>query len=190
MNESETQSGFDACTATELKVTLREALPYLEKLIAVIHRFYGYGVSPQCNKITQTPLSSKLPCISCPKVETCVEPCEGLNKLLPETTKGRGHRENLSGLHVNTLESIERARRSDIFELYEKCKHLFRPKQWQVICLYYHEEKTEKQIANILCKSRSTVSDLLRRAKKRKEEYDKILRQEGFEQLAKKLNEE
>lgn len=76
----------------------------------------------------------------------------------------------------------------------EKCAKLERflggvtKGRWVVIELYYRQCLSEEQIAKKTGKARSTVSGLLNRARERKEEYDKRLRQEMHEQMRKEQN--
>jgi len=120
------------------------------------------------------------PCTGCQSRPTCKEPCEALLHHLPGATAGRGHSENLTEAHIETLDARERTRRSDVFAQYEACQDIFTPKQWQAVCLHYKEGKSLAEIAGLLSKSRSTVSDLLTRARERKEACEKKRREEFF----------
>lgn len=119
------------------------------------------------------------PCHTCAQKPDCTVPCDAVEAQLPKLHQGRGHRENLTGLHPQTLSNnYERTRQSEIFSQYKKCQIIFSAKQWEVICLYYHEGLSESQIAKHLGKKPNTISDLLNRAKKRIETHRREHRKE------------
>lgn len=117
-------------------------------------------------------------CQQCSHRSTCSEPCAFVDELLPGIHKGRGTRENLTGFYPECLEEIERDRRSDLFAWYKEHEDLFSQKQWLVIYLYYKCSYSEVEIARRMGIARSTVSDLLNRAKKRKRCEEKEIRKE------------
>ena len=154
--------------AQEAIEALRRALPYLEALVRCADALAGEL------EITM----EHCPCDSCPRQATCRKPCELLEAHLPGKHSGRGHRENLIGLFPETLQGVHRTRQTDLFGGFQSCQHIFTGKQWQCITLYYRDGKNQKEIAEETGKKRSSVSDLLRRARNRKEQYVKDLRQE------------
>lgn len=175
MTNSQSQPDFDSASVRPLLETLRQVLPGLERLVKAYHDFL-----PDPAASTQPSV-----CNSCPDKETCTEPCDDVRKALPKVNQGRGRHENLTGLHPETLQEVERLRISEIFHEYEKCKEIFTPKQWLVIYLYYDERMTEEQIAGLLGKARTTISDLLNRAKRKKDQHEKQIRAEKLEYLEK-----
>lgn len=175
MRNSKPQPDFDAHYVAELGEALRQALPFLEKLVLL-----GQALRPQKAKE-----STSLPCTSCSK-DHCSGPCDALNAVLPAVYEGRGHREHFSKLGADDLQHFRKVRFSDIFEQYQDCRHIFTDKQWVVIEFYYQDGKTEDQIAKEIGKARTTVSDRLNRARRRKENYDRKVRRETFGHLRKK----
>jgi len=173
---SKQQFNYDSYSTEELREILCQLLPSLEKLIPLIHKCYGH------NKVTSTPK----PCQSCKKKESCSEPCERLNSLLPKINSGKNNHEKNAGFNINTLQEIEKTRLTDLFEQYQACKQIFTKKQWSVIYLSYHDGKTQSQIAIQLSKSRKAVSGLLIRAKQKMEDYYVQLRREKADYLKKK----
>lgn len=174
MTDSKPQPDFAPRSFEKVIETLRQALPLLEKLAVA-----------GCSFDSEKSRSEFLLCNSCSKQQNCLELCDALKAMLPGIHQGRGHREHFSKLDADDLKSFRKVRFSDIFEQYQDCQHIFTHKQWVVLCLYYRDGKTEEQIAKLLRKGRTTVSDLLNRARRRKEKYDKKVRREMFEHLKK-----
>ena len=77
--------------------------------------------------------------------------------------------------------TAHRHHRAEIFNRYQRCQDQLTDRQWEVVALYFQDGKSQETIANELGKSRAAVSGLLRRAKKRKESYEKTLREERFQ---------
>ena len=154
--------------ANEAIEALRRALPYMERLVKCAQALVD---EPEI-------ATERCPCDSCTSESTCQKPCQLLEAHLPGKYQGKGHRENLTESFPETLQGVERTRRTDMFGGFQSCQHIFTARQWEVIYLYYHEAKNQKQIAAELAKKRSAVSDLLRRARARKEQHNKRLRQE------------
>lgn len=74
----------------------------------------------------------------------------------------------------------ERIRLRSVFEQYEECQDIFTPAQWPAVCLRYRDALPEEQVAVCLGKGRSTVHGLLKRARLRKEKYQRQRRKETF----------
>ena len=135
-------------------------------------------------EICTSEITAKSPCTTCERKVNCSNICEALEKHLSHPYAGQTHGERIAQLPIDAL-PIER--RVDIFKSYQECKHILTDKQWEAIYLYYCENKTQDQIAAHLDKKRSTIGELLKRAEKRKDNYDKKLRQEQRE-FIQKLN--
>lgn len=125
---------------------------------------------------------SKLPCEECAELGKCEEPCKKLEKLLVAVGHGRGRKENLTGLYPKNLRELNRERLLGVFAEYESCQKIFSDKQWAVIKLRFGEGKTQAEIRQELGLKRSSVNDLLRRARRMLEEHQEKLRKEkrGF----------
>ena len=118
---------------------------------------------------------------SCPNCQLwgeCNGLCDKVDHLVSGTAKGRGHKENITGFHVETLKDYTHTRQLRIFQEYESCKELFTDKQWEVICLYYSEGLTQEQIATATGKKRSAISGLLSRARDAKRKNAEQMRKE------------
>ena len=72
-----------------------------------------------------------------------------------------------------------------MFEQFERYKDKFKEKAWQTIVWYYQGELSEEQIAEKLGIGRSAVSNRLKRARDKKEQFDKERRREAYEELRK-----
>jgi len=183
MKRLDLQSDFVPYSIEEFMTLLREELPLWEEMIQRRKKLITVAKRLLCEKIaTSTPS----PCHLCPYRQSCTEPCDRLNALLPGLYKGKGRRENLTGLHAETLQGKERKRRKDIFEQYELWKDGYTQAQWEAIELYYNQCMSEMQIAKKLGKKRSAINGRLIRARSRKEERQKQLRRETREQIRKK----
>jgi RNA polymerase sigma factor (sigma-70 family) len=172
MTNSKQHFDFNQYSAVELRETLRQALPTLEKLVLLAREFCGEN----------TPSASS-PCKSCAKKDNCPGFCNDLEKQLPKVNSGRSSRENLTGLYSNTIQQRQRVTLLDQFEAFQHCKHLFTRKQWEVIHLYYRECKTQQQIADVLGIARSSISNRLKRAKKTLITQGRLLRREQLDLL-------
>jgi predicted DNA-binding protein YlxM (UPF0122 family) len=173
------QPDSEQISIVELKEILSQLLPALEKLIPVAREF--------CEHHTST--SASLPCDSCTEKEGCSGTCDRLKKMLSSKNRGRGGHENLTGFYQETLEEIKRLRDQDVFDRYETCKHLLTNDQWIAAYLHYKRGLSRVQTAKHMVKGRSSVSELLQRAKSRIEEYNKKLREEKYLLLKKELSE-
>ena len=123
---------------------------------------------------------SEATCATCEEEPVCEKPCPAVLAQLPGIHAGRGRKENASGLYEESLKKRGIRNRPDIFHEYKKCEDIFRSKQWDVICLHYRDGLDQAQIAARLGKSRSAISGLLTRARKRKKKHDEKLRAEYF----------
>ena len=180
MTNLKSQPDFNSRSNIEIKRILRQLLPSLEKLVSVAKDF--------CSQKTHARISS--PCESCSKKNNCIEPCKDLKKALQKINSGRSKHENLTGFYEGTLKEIQKTRDVNVFHDYEACKHLFTRKQWIIISQYWQEGKTITEIAGQLNRKPQTVSEHLKKAAIKKEDYDRNLRLEKLEYLRKKLNEE
>lgn len=200
MTNSKSHPDFDTYSVEEFMLQLQEILPFWEEVIPRWQKLITAAKRLLGEKATK---STPLPCHSCAK--ECVGPCKLLNSMLPkryggktpgETTikqnfddfrsagissDGLREEENQAQFDRSKLKNIRKVTSVDVFEQYKKCWGLFTDKQREVLFLRYREGKTIKQIAKALEKAPSTVCVLLKRAEKRKQEYDdkeleKILR--------------
>jgi len=168
MTNSRQQQDFDLDSRSFIEIieALRQVLPSLKKLVEAGQGLFGKETS-----------------------ESCSQPCGELDALLPKVYEGRGNREHLTKLCFDDLPIVEKIGFLEIFEQYQDCQHIFSRKQWEVVYLYYHDGKTEEEIAKEIGRARTTVSDLLNRAGRKKEEHDKKLRREKFDYLKEKIAE-
>jgi len=134
------------------------------------------------------------PCDNCDKTETCKEPCELLEALLPCKYGGSYILSNTFGnlmdkisdtdssniaddgeIHQNldssTLISIDKDRTKEVFMLYKNCLIIFTKNEWRVVTLRVKEGLTYKEIGLKLGIKTSTASDTFRRAKWKMENY-------------------
>lgn len=79
-------------------------------------------------------------------------------------------------------ERIVRLRLADIFAQYQACQHELTEKQWLCVWLRYHDGESQVAIARRLGKSATSISELLRRAKTRKDAYERKLRHERLQE--------
>ena len=163
----------------------RMLLPRLRRLLA---RLEG---------ACETTSDAKSLCESCQQKTSCIEMCEQLRahlngpyagKLHGETTAGtdldeirarRGSPEGLDGDEKASQEDrgalgrIRGVESFDPLEQYRPCSDLLSEEQKEVVQMRHGEGKKIKEIAATLGKSPSTVSTLLKRAWKVKEEHRK-----------------
>jgi len=189
------QPSFGARLVTELLERLPPALLLLEMLVAL-----GHGLTAE-----ETARSTPLPCTSCPKSGTPHEPCNRLEVYLDSIHKGKLHGEKTIGMNLGqvrdrkavpgqddgdeaasqidrgTFRNYRKVESFDAMESYKQCWHLLSPKQREVVHLHYGEGKSESEIATLLERKRNTVSGLLKRAKKTKEEHDVAMRRQELE---------
>jgi len=124
--------------------------------------------------------------------------CLILEPSLPGKYEGTGYREKHTGLMIeeytetdnclpedagddidvrmkldkSTLKSIRKTKLDEEFMLYKNCPtHIFRPEQWEAVCLRFEYGLKQQEIAEMIGVTRSAVSDRLRRAKKNMEKY-------------------
>ncbi len=166
---------------------MRQALPYLERLILVARRFCEDG------DITE----QESPCSTCKKKHLgCDKACEHLERLLPKEYGGKMHKEGTINLDLDLLgdtssssgdgydeehdvkrdrsklRNMEKVQSIDVFSEFQKCWANFTKKQRQVLFLYHKDGKSMKQIAKELGKAQSTICGLLKKANERKKAYD------------------
>jgi len=127
-------------------------------------------------------------CQSCDRRQTCNTPCSDLIKALPGIYQGASKHEN-SVHYLEDLAAIKNNRRLDMFEPYDRCKTLT-DKEYEAAYLCFHEGKTHKEIAKLLDRSRSTITNRLRRARAKKEDYDRNMREERLKYHAREKNNE
>lgn len=185
---------IETCPEAELKAWLRQVVPIVIKFIKASTR-YIENDDNTCEVI---------PCGTCPKKDTCNgEPCDALEAFLDSIDRGKGYKEKTIGISlenfkdINTghpdsyhektstpnrdkLKTIKTTRLTDVYEKYENYRDIFTDTQWEIVSYRYSDGMTQKQIAEATGKKRSTVSDLLKRAKDRIEEHEKKLRAERF----------
>ena len=176
MKNSKSQPDSNLSSVAELRETFCQLLPSLEKFILLAREFCGQN----------TAVSKPQLCKSCPERDICSEPCVRLQELLPKINSGRGKHENGSEFHDSTLIKIQEEKHLDVFNEYEACKQIFTDKQRVTICLYYRDGKTLSEIAKELDKAISSIDERLKRARNRKEKYDRQLRTERLDYLRKK----
>ncbi|MFC1604027.1 sigma factor-like helix-turn-helix DNA-binding protein [Planctomycetota bacterium] len=177
MTNSKPQPDFDPSSVRPLLQALSDVLPGMERLIRAYLDFL-----PDPTASTQSPSFN-----SCLAMYNSAKDFDDILKSLPKINQGRSRHENLTGLHPDTIREVHKVKRLDDFERYEACKEFLTNKQYIVVYLRYHEGKTQQEIAEILCKARTTISDLLNRAERKKDEYYKKLRAEEAEFLKKEI---
>jgi hypothetical protein len=180
-------------SSESLKKRLMADLPAVERFFSTIREFCS-------EKPVLPPL---LPCSFCPKNGIPHEPCERLGVYLDGPYRGRLHGETTINVNLDetrdrdtasgqgdgdelvkkndrgTFRSMRKVESFDPMESYKSCWHLLSHKQQEVVQLHHGEGKRKSEIAMLLDKKPNTISGLLNRAKKIKEEYDlKMRRQE------------
>jgi len=192
--DSSAQPNFDQRSFERLRERLQADLPALERLVTAIREF--------CSQ--KPALSTSLPCKSCPKSGMPHDPCERLEAYLDGVYRGKLHGETTFGVNLDEVlaqkagsgqeDGDETARKRDrgtfrrfrkvepfdAMESYKPCWHLLSHKQREVVHLHYGKRKRNSEIGVLLDKKPSTVSGLLKRAKKIKEEYDAEMRRQEF----------
>jgi len=192
MTNSKSQQDFDPRSVEEFKGKLLADLPAVERLVMTIREF--------CSQKPAQPIP--LPCTSCPKSEIPHKPCERLEAYLDGAYRGRLHGETTIGVNFDevrdqktalgqedgdeaaskidrgTFRNYRKVESFDAMESYKPCLHLLSHKQQEAVSLYHGERKGLKEVAEILGKWPSTVSGLLKRAKKIKAEHDAEMRRQ------------
>jgi predicted DNA-binding protein YlxM (UPF0122 family) len=192
MTNSTSQRSFDARLMAEFKERLLADLPAVERFVTAIREF----CSPK------PALPTPLPCTACPKSGTPHEPCERLEAHIDGAYRGKLHGETTIGVNFDevrdrkaapgqgdgdetvrkidrgTFRNFRKVEPFDAMESYKPCWHLLSHKQREVVHLHLGEGKRNSEIAVLLDKAPSTVSDLLKRAQKTKEEHDAEMRRQ------------
>ncbi len=89
----------------------------------------------------------------------------------------------VSEIHID---EVEQHRLSDVLDQYAELKHLLTPKQWSAVYLHFGEGLTQAEIAHRMgLRHQSAVSNLLRRARLKKDGHERRSREEQF-RLARK----
>ena len=179
MTTDRPQPNPDPKTLGPLLEALRQAMPGLEKLVEACKNLFPDTIDD----------AKPFPCNSCEERVNC-NSCDKIKKALPEGNPGRGRRENLTGLHINTLQPMQKIWCLDVFDQYESCKEIFTPLQWEAIYLHYSRGLTQEQVGTQLGKTRKAISGLIQRAKARKEKHDRKIRAEKYEVMKKSIKEE
>ena len=170
------KSDFDVRSLAELMEAIPPALPLLEVLTAIGRRLQaGKGTASEPSPYTASTQN-----------QTVEEVCKVLNELLQGAAGAKGKKKELFSPYSGNLKAIEKIRRADIFAQFERYKDKFKIKQWQAIVLYYQMELNQNQIAKKFGIVRQAVSNLLKRAKDKKDKLDKDRRGEAYEHLRKK----
>ena len=120
MRSSKAYSDFDSHSTEELREIFCQLLPSLEKLVLVAREFCGQNTAASIPQL----------CESCDERESCSEPCEKLNSVLPKINSGKNNREKKTDYYPTTHREIEKIRLTDLFEQYQSCKEIFTNKQW------------------------------------------------------------
>ncbi len=116
------------------------------------------------------------------------DPIEQLTEVLSSITEEIAQPVRSSHSTTRVSRSVESAdyaqgkrhRRHCIFEQLEQVRDQFTDTQWTVLSLYYSEGLPQLQIAERLGCSRSAVYKVLRRARERKQDYERQMRAEQF----------
>lgn len=187
MMNSRPQLDFNQDLTAEFVEALLRAKPYLEELVTIGSRLF-----------VENTKETLLPCDSCLKLKEhkCNKPCEALEAYLPRPYGGKTHGEGTIGLDFDNfrdnetysnddsieesqaksdrseLRSIKKISRQEVLEEYKKCWAIYTEKERIVLVLRHGEGKTIRKIAKEIGKAQSTVCGLLKRAEKRKREYD------------------
>lgn len=138
---------------------------------------------------------AKSPCDSCSQKMGCTVPCEQLEAHLNGTFAGKLHGEMTAGIDLDEIRAqggspegvdgdeqasrddhgtfgrIRRVQSFDPMEQYRPCWDSLSEEQKEVVRLRHGQGRKVKEVAEILDKSPSTVSTLLKRARKVKEEH-------------------
>jgi len=176
---------------------LREELPHLERLVAAARKLLDEEKSN----------ASSSPCDTCPKNGDCQETCQAVERKLERPYRGKLHNEstidfdwallgarntphdtedgddensNVKG-DRSVLRNIKKVQTLSILEQYHEYWDTFPKKQREVLALHYGEGKSVTEIARVLGKSKSNVSELLKKARTSKKLHDLERRREYFE---------
>jgi len=175
MVEAQPQPDLDPAAMGQLIDALSPVMPALERLVEV----WKHAVDrPKAQKQPATYTEH-------PEQESCDISFQKVRQHLPGIHQGRSRRENLTGLHADTLHEVKDRRRFDVFVQYEACREIFTSAQWEVIYLYWNQGLTQAEIAESLGLKRSAVSGRLARAAAGKQRHDRRMRQERLEHLKK-----
>jgi len=165
------------CSDSELKAWVKQTIP-------IVITFLKAGV-----RLTQSEEKQpeKIPCDNCDKVETCKEPCNLLEAMLPGAQSGSSLLSNTigntmdllakkgelkeSGRNTPSLNTIDIPVPDALFNIYSHCHEIFTKSQWVVIYLKYKKGMQNKDIAKQLTITPSSVCDRLRRAKSSMEKH-------------------
>ena len=131
-----------------------EVLTVIERLRELIADLGATAVGP-----------GQWPCANCAEKENYRQPCDGPDELLPGACASRGQRAYLCGLKPNPNTDNGRDFAVGQYEVFRNCAHIFTPKQWEVIVLYFRDRRTQLEISQRLHLSPNSVSERLTRAK-------------------------
>ncbi len=166
MADPRSKPDLDPRAMRQLIDALVPIMPALERLVEV------------WKKSVTGPTSDGTPttCGECPDRRTCNELCSAIRLQLPAIDHGRSRQEHLAGHHIEELHEIQDRRRVDMFEPYERCKDRLSEGQYKAAYLRFRKGKTHQQIGTELGISRTAVTNLLKRARKIKESYEREMR--------------
>jgi predicted DNA-binding protein YlxM (UPF0122 family) len=175
MAKPTSQHDFGPQLLAKLQEGLPAALPLLEMLTAI-----GRALKTAEDAASNSPRrkASKGSQIS-------EEVSAGIQELLREDIKAESKPEKSFNPYFGTSKSIEKRRRRNVFEQFERYEDKFRAKQWEVVVLFYKEEMSEEEIGRKIGICRTAVCNRLKRARDRKDALDKESRYEAYEQLRK-----
>lgn len=177
------------CSDSELIAGLRQALPAIIEAYKRLHTREPMS----CHNCLR-----KVECDNYNRNKTEIT-CLLLEPFLPGKYEGTGYREKNAGLMIeeyadtdeflpedagdddfdihtkpdkSVLKAIRKTRLDEEFLLYKNCPlFIFRPEQWEAVCLRFEHGLKQRQIAKTLGISRTAVSDRLRRAQKNMKKY-------------------
>ena len=171
---------IETCSGSELKALIRQVLPTVITFVQASRRLLS---------------EKENPCDGCNKVDTCKEPCELLEALLPSKYGGSYILSNTVGkllyevnntsasqdtnnddeipkrLDRSSLKTVDRVKADETFMLYKNCHSIFTTKEWRVITLRVEGGHIYKAIGVKLGIITGTVSDTFRRAEKKMGKY-------------------
>lgn len=159
---------------------VRALLPAVRQWMALVAELLGPGVNDENFKTLD-----------------CNEDAVALARVVADVSVGPGdsvagmtqeHHASSVPVEELSIDSDERIRLRSLFKQYEACREKLTAGQWAAVCLRFHDGLKQAQVAVVLKRSRGAVSDRLKRARLRKEAYQRERREEGFLLARKHLN--
>jgi hypothetical protein len=130
------------------------------------------------------------PCLSCDRRDACDKPCEHLESLLAGPYTGKGRRETTIPFDLDCL-TENSAQKVFLRDIYDANKEYLQyvSSRGRTVLLMSWSGLTVTQIAKKLKKSKSTISELLKRSRQKLEEEKSRLRGDHNDVLLERIRE-